>query len=197
MDLVRLCNKHVLPGLRLSWLLHTRLSMPGADRMPESSTRVVLSYSSPACIFWITPATALCLNRVALDVTVDLSIQCVLKSIMCSVEGNQSNISVNTVCDTCCIHCIHCTVCFVIVLANNYVELSFVRFDEGFHNFLSTILCEVTRLRIKNCPFIMICCYLIESICTSECCRCSNRTFDYKDVCFFAIHGILPASYLL
>ena len=104
---------------------------------------------------------------------------------MCCIEGNKSYIAINTVGDTCCIHCIHCAVCFVIVLADNYIELSLIGFDEGFHNFLTTSLCKITGLRIKNLPVIMLASYLIESFCTSKCCGSSYGTFDYKNVSVF------------
>ena len=104
---------------------------------------------------------------------------------MCCIEGNKSYIAINTIGDTCCIHCIHCAVCFVIILADNYIELSLVGFDEGLHNFLATSLCKVTGLRIKNLPVIMLASYLIESFCTSKCRGSSYGTFDYKNVRVF------------
>ena len=105
---------------------------------------------------------------------------------MCSVEGDDDHITVNTVCDACCIHSVHCTVCFVIVLAYYYVEIA-VRFDEGLHNFLSACLCKVTGLRIKDRPLAVLSCDVVETFCTSQCCGCAYRTFDHKDVSSFAV----------
>ena len=102
---------------------------------------------------------------------------------MCCVERNQGNVAIYTIGDSCCIHCIHCAVCFVVILADNYVELSLVGFDEGLHNFLAACLCEVTRLRVKNLPVLMILCHFIESIGTSDRCGCSYGTLDHKNVC--------------
>ena len=106
---------------------------------------------------------------------------------MCSIEGDDDNVSVNTIFDACCIHCVHCAICFIIVVAYNYIELAFIRFNEGFHNLLSAILCEITGLGIKNLPFAVLFCNFVEAFGTSQCCGSAYSTFNHKNVCFLAI----------
>ena len=105
---------------------------------------------------------------------------------MCSIEGDDCHVAVNTVCNTCRIHCVHRAVCFVIVLAYNYVEIA-VGFDKGFHNFLTACLCEVTGLRVKNFPVGVLSYDVVEAFRTAKCSGCANGTFNHKDVCIFPV----------
>ena len=124
------------------------------------------------------------LQRVALEVCIDVAIENHLQTCLAGIKGDDDNVTVNTVGNAGCLHGINSTECLVIVLANNDVELSFIGFAVGLHNLLAAVLCEITGLLIQFVPSLRLY-ILIESLRTSDLSGRSCCTGDNQDVQVF------------
>ena len=113
------------------------------------------------------------------------------------VEGDQDDIAVRAIGDTSVVHSGHSAECFVIILADNNIELSLIGLAEGLHDFLAAGLGEVTGLLVKDGPSFSVSDFL-EALGTSD---LSGRTggsgddqsIDLVDALRFCI-GLQPLA---
>ena len=106
---------------------------------------------------------------------------------MSCVVGDDDDVTADAVGNTSCVHCVHCAVCFVIVLANNDIELTLVGLQVGFHDFLTTGLGEVAGLRVQNLPLGMVCSNGVEAVGTADRSGGADGAFDNQNVSLCAV----------
>lgn len=120
-------------------------------------------------------------QRVALEVSVDLAGHDIGKSCGAGIEGNKDDVAVNAVGNASGVHSLLSAECFVIVLADNYVELSLIRLAVGLHDLLAAFLGEVAGLLVELVPSFGLD-ILVKALGTSQLCGRTCGSGNDKDV---------------
>jgi len=121
------------------------------------------------------------LERVALEVGVDLAAQHFGQAGSAGVEGDKNHVAANAVLDAGRVHGVFRAERFVIILADNYIELARIGLAVGFHDGLAAILREVAGLGVEDIPAIVIR-ILLEAIGTADLSGGTGGAFDDQDV---------------
>ena len=121
------------------------------------------------------------MERVTLECCVQIACDHCIKCCTNCIEGEDDDVSIRSASSSSSLDCVNCSECHVVVLTYDYVDIR-IAVEEGFHDFLSLGLSELTGLHSEHVPVVMLCEDVSESLGSSNLCGCSDRALECYDV---------------